>query len=213
MKKTLITILMIFTSLLIYADDIDSTLTNKYLAIADTWGIIKYLHPKASEDIDWNTAFVEAIQQFDEDNSDASLKHRIRAMLEKLNDPHTFLISDNEKSNINDVHNSNNSLQLKKNIIYLQLNDHSSDKQTEQDSLIQEAFKLTLSEKGIILDIRSFSNDITDLNDIVKRNKIVENLVLGEMKMPTYKSLSYHGFPSDNQSRMSIYTKNLVVNM
>ena len=118
MKKTLITTLMIVISLLIYADDIDSTLTKKYLAIADTWGVIKYLHPKTSEnDIDWNSAFVEAIQEFDEDSSDASLKYRVRTMLDKLNDPHTFLISDNENSNINDVSNPNNSLQLNNSII------------------------------------------------------------------------------------------------
>jgi len=205
MKKTFFTALMIVMSLLVYANDIDSTLANKYLAIADTWGIIKYLHPKASEDdIDWNSAFVEAIQNFDEDSSDISLKLRVSAMLEKLNDPHTFLISNYK----NDRSNQKNSLQLENDIIYLQLNDYSPTKKAEQDSLIQEALKLTLSEKGIILDIRNFSSDIVNLSDIIDRNKIVENLVFGEMDMPTYKSISYHGFPNDNPSRATIYTKN-----
>jgi len=196
MKKILIMLVITSISLFLFCEDINSTIANKYLAIADIWGSIKYLHPKASEDdIDWNSAFVEAIQNFDKDSSDISLKHRVSAMLEKLNDPHTFLISDYK----NDVSNQKNSLQLNNDIIYLKLNDYSPAKKAEQDSLIQEALKLTLSKKGIILDIRNFSSDLVNLNDIIDRNKMIEKLIIGELEIPCYTYVSYLGFPNETR--------------
>jgi len=80
MKRSVLALVYCFATTILFGNTVDSTLVNKYLALADTWGTIKYLHPvAASNPSGWNSAFIEAIRDLEKDTKDtdeASLEQR-----------------------------------------------------------------------------------------------------------------------------------------
>lgn len=208
MKKIILALVSCFATILLFSNTPDSTLVNKYLALADTWGTVKYLHPAAaSGKLDWNNAFIEAIRDLDQDSSEDTVKNRADIMLQKLNDPNTFIVfkEEFETSRITD-----NKLKLKKHIIYLNLNDPTTINSARVDSLLQKTLELSYTERGLIIDLRNFIASDTDLRSIFAKNNFIENLVQGTMNIPAFSSLNYLGFPNE-QKPMGIYGKRELV--
>jgi len=124
-------------------------------------------------------------------------------MLSRLDDPHTFVSKDDDQSKPIEMMNS---VSVEKHIIYLRLNDFEKIDSTKVDSLLQKTLELSYKEKGIIIDLRSFTEQWLTVDPVFKRNKFVENLIQTNLTAPAYNYLSYSGFPCEKSQR-SIYQK------
>lgn len=207
MKKLAITLVLNFISILLFSNSVDSLLVNKYFALADTWGTVRYLHPQAaSNPAAWNNAFVEAVRDLDDTTTADEIIIRAEIMLNTLGDHHTFVSQDVEQEPKVEIANS---LNIEKHIIYLRLHDFASIDSPQVDSLLQKTIELSKTEKGLIIDLRNFGTEWITIEPIFKRNKFIENLVQDTLPAPAHTYLSYSGFPCEKNPR-SIYTKQSV---